>query len=126
MALPWVRLDTGLPDHPKVLELIESKKHRAALAFVFGLAYSGRHETDGFVPKSALPFLHATRADAVALVEARLWHYADGGYQINDWEEYQPTSEVSKVRLASLRQAARKGGCAKNHEPGCECWKADK
>jgi hypothetical protein len=126
MALPWVRLDTGLPDHPKVLELIESKKHRAALAFVFGLAYSGRHETDGFIPKMALPFLHATRADATALVDSRLWHYTEGGYQINDWEEYQPTSEASKLRLASLRQAARKGGCVKNHPPGCDCWKHDK
>lgn len=123
MALPWVRLDTGLPDHPKILTLIEAKKSRAALAFVFGLAYSGRHETDGFIPRAALPFLHATTSDANALVQARLWHHVEGGYQVNDWEVYQPTSETSKARLESLRQAARKGGCAKNHPPGCECWK---
>ena len=66
MAMPWVRLDTGLPDHPKILALIQGKKQRAALVYVFSLAYSGRHETDGFVPKMALPFLHATTADANA------------------------------------------------------------
>jgi hypothetical protein len=123
MALPWVRLDTGLPDHPKILELIDMKKHRAALAYVFGLAYCGRHETDGFIPRAALPFLHATTKDAHALVESRLWHHAEGGYQVNGWEEYQPTSDASRHRLETLRQAARKGGCAKNHPAGCQCWR---
>lgn len=126
MALSWVRLDTGLPDHPKILGLIGAKKHRAVLVFTFGLAYSGRHETDGFIPKAALPFIHATDADARALVDARLWHHVAGGWQINDWEEYQPTSETSARRLADLKKASRKGGCIKNHGPDCGCWKDDK
>jgi hypothetical protein len=126
MAMPWVRLDTGLPDHPKILALIEAKKQRAALVYVFGLAYSGRHETDGFVPKMALPFIHASTADANALVELRLWHHTEGGYQINDWDEYQPTSEASRHRQESLKRASRKGGCIKNHGPACGCWKTDK
>lgn len=122
MAMPWVRLDTGLPDHPKILALIEAKKQRAALTYVFGLAYSGRHETDGFVPRNALPFLHATAADANTLVEMRLWHHTEGGYQINDWDEYQPTSEASNARRDSLKQAARKGNCLRHHGPDCGCW----
>lgn len=126
MALPWVRLDTGLPDHPKILALIDARKHRAALAYVFGLAYCGRHETDGFIPRAALPFLHASTTDANALVEARLWQHAEGGYQVKDWAEYQPTSEVSRRRLDDLKRAARKGGCVKNHGPGCECWKDER
>lgn len=123
MAMPWVRLDTGLPDHPKILALIGGKKQRAAMVYTFGLSYCGRHETDGFIPKAALPFIHGTDADARALVDVRLWHYAEGGYQVNDWEDYQPTSEVSRQRVESLKSAARKGGCKKNHPPGCECWK---
>lgn len=125
MAMPWVRLDTGLPDHPKILALIEAKKQRAALTYVFGLAYSGRHETDGFIPRMALPFLHATTSDAQALVELRLWHHTEGGYQINDWDEYQPTSEASRMRQESLKRASRKGGCIKNHGPNCGCWRLD-
>jgi hypothetical protein len=122
MALPWVRLDTGLPDHPKILALIEARKPRAALCYVFGLAYCGRHETDGFIPRAALPFLHSTKADAIALVEARLWHHTEGGYEVNDWDLYQPTSETSQKRLETLRRAAKKGGCAKNHGPECRCY----
>ena len=125
MAMSWVRLDTGLPDHPKILALIEAKKHRAALVYVFGLAYSGRHESDGYVPRAALPFLHATAQDAQALVELRLWHHTEGGYQINDWDEYQPTSEASRMRQESLKRASRKGGCIKNHGPNCGCWRLD-
>lgn len=122
MALPWVRLDTGLPDHPKILALIDMKKQRAALVYTFGLAYAGRHETDGFIPRGALPFIHATTSDANALCDVRLWHHVEGGWEINDWDEYQPTSETSSKRRASLRQSARKGGCIKNHGPECGCW----
>ena len=35
MALPWIRLDTNMPDHPKVLGLLTEKDGRA-LAFVDG------------------------------------------------------------------------------------------
>ena len=126
MAMPWVRLDTGLPDHPKILSLIEAKKQRSALVYVFSLAYAGRHETDGFIPKAALPFIHATTQDARALVEMRLWHHTEGGWMINDWDEYQPTSEASRGRVESLKRASRKGGCVKNHGPDCGCWMTEK
>jgi hypothetical protein len=122
MALPWVRLDTGLPDHPKILALIDMKKRNAALVYVMGLAYAGRHETDGFIPKSALPFLHANKADAHALCDVYLWHHADGGWQINDWAEYQPTSDSSNARRAALRESSRKGNCVRHHGPDCGCW----
>lgn len=126
MALSWVRLDTGLPDNPKILALLDAGKHRAALVYTFSLAYAGRHETDGFIPRRALPFIHGRPADANALVEERLWHHAEGGYQINAWEERQPTSEASTKRLADLRRASKKGGCVKNHGPDCGCWEHDR
>lgn len=125
MALVWVRLDTGLPDHPKVLALIGDKKHRSALAYVFGLAYAGRHETDGFIPAAALPFIHATTADARALVDVGLWLPVAGGWVVNSWEEHQPTSSTSDIRRKSLQRASRKGGCVKNHGPDCGCWARD-
>ena len=31
MGLPWIRLDTSTFDHPKILELVESKQHRAVV-----------------------------------------------------------------------------------------------
>lgn len=108
MALPWVRLDTGLPDHPKMLTLLAEKRHRAALAYVYSLAYSGRHELDGFIPATALPFIHATKGDAVALCEIGLWHARPGGYEINDWADYQPSNEETQRRKDRARAAAMK------------------
>lgn len=108
MAMPWVRLDTGFPDHPKILALIGAKKPRAALLYVFGLAYSGRHELDGFIPAAALPFIHGTKSEALALCDVGLWHARQGGYEINDWQEYQPSSEETARKKESARQAALK------------------
>lgn len=106
--MPWVRLDTGFPDHPKILALIGAKKPRAALLYVFGLAYSGRHELDGFIPAAALPFIHGTKSEALALCDVGLWHARQGGYEINDWQEYQPSSEETARKKESARQAALK------------------
>lgn len=108
MALSWVRLDTGLPDHPKILALLGGKKHRAVIAYTFGLAYSGRHELDGFIPEQALPFIHASRSDALALCEVGLWHVRPGGWEINSWDEHQPSSEESARRKEKARLAAMK------------------
>lgn len=122
MALPWVRLDTGLPDHPKMLALMGDRKHRAALLYCFGLAYCGRHESDGFIPSAALPLLQGSRSDAAALVEVTLWHEVQGGYQVNDWDSYQPSSDETRRRRESLKRASHKGGCRKNHGPDCNCY----
>lgn len=108
MSTMWVRLDTGLPDHPKMLALIHGKKHKAALAYVLGLSYSGRHGLDGYIPTPALPFIHATKAEAIALCEVGLWHARDGGYEINDWSEYQVSNEETQARKQRARDAANK------------------
>ena len=108
MALPWVRLDTGLPDHPKILSLLAGKKARAALMYVFGLSYSGRHETDGFIPQAALPFIHGSKSDALALGDVGLGPARPGGWEVNDWSSYQPSREEPARRKESARNAALK------------------
>jgi hypothetical protein len=106
MTLQWVRLETSLPDHPKVLELINAKKHRAVMAYCLGLAYCGRHELDGYIPKAALPFIHATRHDAEALCMVGLWVPNPTGYEINGWSEFQPTSEERAKAKSKAKAAA--------------------
>jgi hypothetical protein len=105
MTLQWVRLETSLPDHPKVLALIDGKKHKAVMAYVLGLAYCGRHELDGYIPKAALPFIHATTTDAAALCNVGLWTPTKTGYEINGWAEFQPTSE-ERAKAKSRAKAA--------------------
>ena len=108
MGLPWVRLDAQFAANPKILYLIEDKKYRAAFVWTAGLAYAGAHGTDGFIPISALPFLHATKPDAQTLTKIGLWHGCPGGWEINSWDEFQPTSEETKLRKKRAKAAAMK------------------
>jgi hypothetical protein len=109
VGLPWVRLDTQFASNPKVVELVADKKWRAAFAYVASLTYAGAHGTDGFIPENCLFLIHATRAEANALVAVGLWKMAPGGWDINGWDEFQVSDEAARKR----RERAQKGGVAK-------------
>jgi len=117
MALPWVRLDTGFTQNPKVLHLIEDKKWQSIVLYVASLGYSGQHGTDGFVPSSALPFLHGTKRNANDLVNIALWIPCKGGYDINGWSEFQPSNEENERRKAKAKAAAAARWSNKNELP---------
>lgn len=123
MALPWVRLDTQFASNPKILALVSAKKHRAIVAWVSSLGYSGAHGTNGFLPAACLPFIHATKVDATDLVMARLWHCAEGGWVINDWDEYQYSNEDYDDRKRKLERASKKANCVRWHGEACGCWR---
>lgn len=115
MALPWVRLDTGFPDNPKVLRLIGQNQYRAVVAYVSALAWSGRQETAGRIPKAALPFLHATKRDAAMLVSCGLWDETPDGWAIHDFEDYQVTNVTQGHRINAAKIAA----CTRWHTQPC-------
>jgi hypothetical protein len=108
MSLPWIRLDTALPDHPKILALIGHKDGRAtAFVYICGMAYSGRHGTDGFIPREALPRINGRQSDADRLCDVGLWKDAGGfGWEINGWDEYQASDQSTKERSERARRAA--------------------
>ena len=109
MALPWVRLDTGMPRNHKILSLLDQKDgFRAAFTYTCALAFSGEQGTGGFIPRSALPFIHARPAEINKLVEARLLdpHDQGGGWDIHDWAEFQPTTEEHAKRSQRAKDAA--------------------
>lgn len=106
MGLPWVRLDTQFASNPKILYLIEDRKWRAAFVWMASLAYAGAQGTDGFVPAAALPLLHASPADALALIEVGLWNESLGGWEINSWAEHQPSNKETQERRKRARDAA--------------------
>lgn len=117
MSLPWVRLDSTITQNYKILILVGDKKHRAISAYLFALAWSGHQGSDGFIPTSALPFIHATKADAAALENVMLWHSVPGGWEINDWKEYQPSNSETERRS----QRAKWLNCRRWHEAHCRC-----
>ncbi len=106
-GLAWVRLDTAFPRNHKVLAAVEAKDgHRAMFVYVCALAYAGEQGTDGFLPRPALPMIHGRQADADRLVDVGLWQLVNGGWQINDWADYQQSNEETKRRKARARAAA--------------------
>lgn len=110
MPLPWVRLDTSMPDNPKVIELIDSHRDGRAAAFVWvcSIAYAGKHGTDGFIAKGALGRINGRALDARLLTTAGLWHEEAGGWLINGWAEYQESTEETQKRSERARHAAQK------------------
>ena len=106
MALPWVRLDTAFPRNPKVLALAEDKKWQAIACYLASLAYSGEQGTDGFLPKSCLPFIHGTTRIGTDLVTVGLWNGVPGGWEINGWLEFQGSSEEHAARKLKAKAAA--------------------
>jgi len=108
VPLPWVRLDTAMPDNPKILHLIEGHKEGRAAAFVWicSLAYAGKHGTDGFITRSALTRINGTAGLARLLVQAELWKDEGVGWTIHGWDEFQETNQETKNRTDRARKAA--------------------
>jgi hypothetical protein len=122
-GLPWVRLDTNLPQHDKILAVLGEKEgHRTAFVYVCGLAYSGANGTDGAIPFGALPFIHARQADAHRLVKAGLWAPIPNGWQIVNWALRQQSSGTTGAIRAAQSLGAQKANCARWHGPDCGCW----
>ncbi len=114
--VPWVRLDDSFPDHPK----IAAAGPFGGWLHVCGLCYCNRHLTDGFIPASVAHRLMdadtagLTECSAVAedLCERGLWHKVEGGYEIHDYLDYQPSrADVEQLR-AKKKAAGQAGGQA--------------
>lgn len=114
MTLPWFRVDTNLPTHDKITELVASspKGAAAAFAYVCSLANAVGNETDGLIKRGQLPFIHATPALAALLVTAGLWDVVEGvGWRIRNFgtrqvvggSEQAKADEISKVRADAAR-----------------------
>jgi len=107
--MPWVKLDDKFPDHPKVV----AAGPMAGWLYICGLAYANRMLTDGFIPTAQvrrLVDIRGTQALADRLVEVGLWHQMEGGYQIHDYLEYQPSKDAAEDISRARAEAGRKGG----------------
>lgn len=126
MPLPWIRLDTNLPSHDKILDLVDRyRRDGMATAFVYvaSLTYCGHNGTDGLITRSALPLIHGTKRDADRLVEVRLWALVERGWFVPNYLARNEESSVTEAKAAAQIVAGRKAACARWHEDGCTCWK---
>lgn len=110
--MPWVKLDEGFPEHPKVLAVGGD----AGWLHVCAIAYCNRNLTDGFVPEVVLARLSDRRrpVDLVRrLVDAGMWESVAGGWRIHDFLEYQASrSKVFDDRQKARDRMARNRGSA--------------
>ena len=126
MALPWVRLDSNFHAHDKILTLLDdpsAKKWQAIALYSFALGWSGGHETDGRIPKSALGVLHGTPNVARLLVKYGLWDETATGWEIRNYAVRQQLSDETYTIRKSQSIGAAKGNCVRWHGPDCGCWK---
>lgn len=107
MGMSWVRVDSSLASNHKVLALLEQRGGDHALnVYIFGLGHCAAGDTDGFVARAALGLFHGKVRDAQLLADVGLWHELPGGWEINDWREYQPSSEATQKRSQRAKVAA--------------------
>lgn len=103
----WLKLDDGFATHPKIL-----KAGPLALALqVRAICYASHHQTDGYIPTEALPYLTVNlewlpEYWTELMVLHGLWEPREHGYYVHDYLEW----NVSKRQLlASKKQKSLAG-----------------
>jgi hypothetical protein len=106
MALPWVRMETNWASNPKFLMLAEDGRWRAIAVYWAALAWSAAQGQCGFVPHFALTQIFGTRKQAAELVEVGLLDPVEGGWDIHDFAEFQPSHAEHELRRKRAQAAA--------------------
>jgi hypothetical protein len=106
--MAWVKLEDDWYDHPKLIDLDLA----VVGLWVLGITYCNRYLTDGSISKAALRrFAPTARLDQVAvLVDNGLWDRVDGGFQVHDYLDYQPSAALVKEQRKRRQEAGRLGG----------------
>ena len=103
--MTWFRVDDGFYDHGKVIEALESKHGKGAIAlWTLCGSWAGKHETDGVVSASVARRLGGTTQEIALLVSVRLWVEVDGGYRFHDWSERNPVRSVLEEKRETTRK----------------------
>lgn len=106
--MPWVKLDDTFWSNRK-LERLSDKAYRL---YMRGLGYASQYLTDGILDATDLRTLGAQRKACDELVAAGCWNVIpDGGYEIHDYLEFQPSRAdvLQRRQQANDRQSKRRG-----------------
>jgi hypothetical protein len=128
MTLPWVRLDSNIASHDKILNLLADPapvRWQAMTSYVCALGYAGGHGTDGKIPAAALGFVHGNARTARLLVKYGLWREVTSGWEIVNYVARQELAAVSAGKRAAQQVAGKKAACTRWHGPDCGCWRDD-
>ena len=112
--MAWTRIDDGFRTNVK----IRKAGPDGVLLYLYGLIYCNTSLTDGYIDDVFLPQIYADafcrtpKATTQKLVDCGLWIRVEGGYQINDFLEYNFTKEEIEKRRQAKVEAGRRGGRA--------------
>jgi hypothetical protein len=113
--MAWVKLDDHFFRNPKVIMAGRDARD----LYLAALCYCGSGLTDGLIPAGVLRVLGAeadiddVKAAAAALVRVGLWHETEGGYEVHDYLNYNPTKERVIQTREARAEAGRLGGLQK-------------
>lgn len=106
------RLDDRFIDHQKVeraAEIIGRHGYERAFgAATWGIAYANRRLSDGFLSTAAVRKYEISQQTIDALVSAGLWEATEGGYQIHDFLDWNPSAAEVKAKQSKDRARKRK------------------
>jgi len=105
MAKRMVMLDPSVRDRPAMIMLAAKGKHRAMLVHMLGLVYTTEYQSEGWIPKKALPLLYGRKSDAAALVADGLWFEGENGWGIYEWMDnriLRPRVALSKAKRRTV------------------------
>lgn len=127
MGLEWVRMDSNISSHDKILQLVlfdpSPDRWQACSSYVFSIGWSGGHGTDGVIPSAALAFVHGTAETARLLVKYHLWVEETDGYRLPNFAVRQELAIVTEAKRAAQQAGAIKGNCIRYHGKDCGCWR---
>lgn len=128
MVLPWVRIDTGIASHDKILALLNDpspQRWRAFTSYVCSIGWSAEHSTDGEIPRTAFPFIWATSHTAELLVKHELWevNVYDSGWTIHNYALRQQLAIITEAKREQSSVNAQRAACSRWHGP--QCWGAE-
>lgn len=122
MALPWVRLDSNVGQHDKILALVHDpspKRWQALTSYFISLGWSGGQGTDGRIPAYALSTVQGTKDTARLLVKHGLWIERTAAWEIKNWAERQQLEAITAAKNEARRVSSEKANCSRWHGPTC-------
>jgi len=127
--MAWVRIDDEYGDHPKII----IAGPIASAIQTRSICYCNRHLTDGFLPDDIVPSIvawvnsHLEKLGVppekrninwpALMIKNGLWERADGGYNIHDYLDYNPTKEQVLAKRKLRETAGKKGSEKRWHDP---------
>ena len=116
--MAWTRIDDKFLNNIKV-----QKAGALGMAlYLAGLIHCNTNLTDGFIDEEILPMLYglsyqsARNKSVDKLVELKLWHKVNGGYEINDFLDFNKSkNEIDKLNIQRAKNGAKNNPNAKQN-----------